>query len=64
MEKNLLVVMIWLLFLGGLFGLVMGLSLFFRGGAPAQYGVMGIGGGFWFLSSAIAIYVKGQLSKP
>jgi hypothetical protein len=54
--------MIWLFFLGGLFGLAMGLSLFFRGGTPAQYGVMGIGGGFWLLSSAITIYIKGQLS--
>jgi hypothetical protein len=62
MDKKLLGLMIWLFFLGGLFGLAMGLSLFFRGGTPAQYGVMGIGGGFWLLSSAITIYIKGQLS--
>lgn len=63
MDMKLLGVMVWLFFLGGLFGLVMGLSLFFSGGAPSQYGVMGIGGGFWLLSSAITIYIKGKLTK-
>ena len=63
MDKKLLGLMVWLFFLGGLFGLVMGLAMFFRGGAPSQYGVMGIGGGFWLLSSAITIYIKEHVSK-
>ncbi len=58
MDKALLNVMVWLLFLGGVFGLIMGLSKFFGGGPPAEYGVMGIGGGFWLLSSAITIYIR------
>jgi len=60
MNKTLLDIMVWLLFLGGLFGFVMGVSKYFAGGTPAEYGVMGIGGGFWFLSSAITIYIRQQ----
>ena len=55
--------MVWLLFLGGLFGFAMGMMNFFGGGTSAEYGVMGIGGGFWMLCSAIAIYIRGQLTK-
>ena len=58
MNKTLLDIMIWVLFLGGLFGLAMGLLKTFGGGTPAEYGVMGIGGGFWLLSSAITIYIR------
>ena len=58
MDKTLLSIMVWLLFLGGLFGMVMGLVKFFGGGTPAAYGVMGIGGGFWLLSSAIVIFIR------
>ena len=36
-------------------------SVFFGGGTPAEYGVMGIGGGFWMLASAITIHIRGQL---
>ncbi len=61
MDKTLLNIMVWLLFLGGLFGLIMGLSRFFGGGSPAEYGVMGIGGGFWLLSSAITIYIRQRI---
>ena len=61
MDKSLLGLMVWVLFLGGLFGLAMGMMKFFGGGTPAEYGVMGIGGGFWLLSSVIAIHVKGKL---
>ena len=57
-NTRLLDIMIWALFFGGLFGLAMGLYFTFTGGSPAEYGVMGIGGGFWLLSSAIAIYVR------
>ena len=63
MNKTLLGLMVWLLFLGGLFGLGAGLLKFFSGGTPAEYGVMGIGGGFWLLSSAIAIAIRDRLQK-
>ena len=58
MDKNLLSILVWLLFLGGLFGMAMGLAKFFGGGSPAEYGVMGIGGGFYMLSSAIVIFIR------
>ena len=61
MEKNLLGLLIWIFFLGGLFGMVMGFVGYFGGGTPAEYGVMGIGGGFWLLSSAIVIFIRGRL---
>ncbi|MFM7066946.1 MAG: hypothetical protein ACKO0U_09005 [Gammaproteobacteria bacterium] len=61
MYKSLLGLMVWLLFLGGLFGFAMGMMKFFGGGTPAEYGVMGIGGGFWMLASAITIHIRGQL---
>ena len=58
MDKNLLSILVWLLFLGGLLGMAMGLAKFFGGGSPAEYGVMGIGGGFYMLSSAIVIFIR------
>ena len=61
MNKMLLNIMIWLFSLGGLFGFGMGMSKFFGGGTPAEYGVMGIGGGFWLLSSAITIHIRARL---
>jgi hypothetical protein len=51
-------ILIWLFFLGGLFGMVMGFAKYFGGGTPAEYGVMGLGGGLWLLSSAIVIYIR------
>ncbi len=60
-NRMLLNIMIWLFFLGGLFGFAMGMSKYFGGGTPAQYGVMGIGGGFWLLSSAITIHIRARL---
>jgi len=57
-DRTLLSIQVWVLFLGGLFGMVMGFVKFFGGGTPAEYGVMGIGGGFWLLSSAIAIFIR------
>ena len=63
MEKTLLNISGWLLFLGGLFGMAMGFWKFFGGGTPAEYGVMGIGGGFYLLSSAIVCYVADQISR-
>ena len=58
MEKYILIILTWLFFLGGLFGMVMGFVLFFAAASPAEYGVMGIGGGVWLLSSAIVIYIR------
>lgn len=63
MNKALLGTMVWVFFLGGLFGLAMGMVKFFAGGTPAEYGVMGIGGGFWLLGSAITIYIQDQLTQ-
>lgn len=60
-DKKLLTAIIWILFLGGLFGLAMGLQKTFAGAAPAEYGVMGIGGGLWLLSSAVAIYIRNKI---
>ena len=61
MDKKLLGLMVWLFFLGGLFGFAMGMIKFFSGGSPAEYGVMGIGGGFWMLCSAITIHIRARL---
>ena len=57
-DKNLLNILVWLLFLGGLFGMAMGIVKFFSGGTPAEYGVMGIGGGFYLLSSAVVMFIR------
>lgn len=58
MDKILLNILMWVLLLGGLFGGAVGMVKFFSGGTPIEYGVMGIGGGFWLLSSAIVIFVR------
>lgn len=58
MDKNILSILTWLFFLGGLFGMVMGFGKYFGGGTPTEYGVMGIGGGLWLLSSAIVIFIR------
>jgi hypothetical protein len=64
MDRNLLGLLVWLLFLGGLFGMVVGILKFFGSGSPAEYGVMGIGGGFYLLASAIVIYIRRRVSTP
>jgi len=58
MEKSVLALLTWVFLLGGLFGMAMGFAKYFGGGAPAEYGVMGIGGGFWLLSCAIVIFIR------
>ena len=58
MDKSLLGLTVWLLFLGGVFGMVMGMLKYYGGGSAAEYGVMGIGGGFYLLASAIVIYIR------
>lgn len=60
MHKNLLDVIIWVLFLGGMVGFAMALLKLFGGGAPGEYGVLGIGGGLWLLSCALTIHIKGK----
>jgi hypothetical protein len=62
MHKMILDVLIWVLFLGGMVGFAMALQKLFGGGTPVEYGVLGIGGGFWLLSSAIAIFIRGKVS--
>ena len=64
MDRTLLNMMVWILFLGGLFGFVVALAKFFGGGSAAEYGVMGIGGGFWLLASATTIYYRSKLTNP
>lgn len=61
MYTNLLNVMIWVLFLGGLFGFFVGMIKFFGTGTPAEYGVMGIGGGFYLLAAGVCIFFRDQL---
>jgi len=58
MDDKLLGFLTWIFFLGGLFGFAVGMMKYFGGGSPAEYGVMGIGGGFWLLSSAITIGIR------
>ena len=63
MDKSLLAIIMWVFFLGGMFGFVMALKEVFTGGTPAEYGVLGIGGGIWLLSAAITIYIHNRVSK-
>jgi len=57
-DKTILSILTWLFFFGGLFGTAMGFFKYFSNATRAEYGVMGIGGGFWLLSSAIVIFVN------
>ena len=61
MDKTILNILTWLFLVGGLFGLAMGLVKFFDNAMPSEYGVMGIGGGFWLLSSAIVILIRNRI---
>jgi|TARA_B100000315_G_C14494053_1_gene549038 hypothetical protein len=51
------------LFLGGIFGMVMGFIKVFGGGNPLEYGILGGIGGFWLLSSAIVIFIQDRVDK-
>ncbi|MBP1648153.1 MAG: hypothetical protein H6Q30_1598 [Bacteroidetes bacterium] len=64
MDRNILNILTWIFFLGGLFGMVVGFAKYFGGGTAAEYGVMGIGGGFWLLSSAIVIFIRKRTQTP
>jgi hypothetical protein len=61
-HKQMLNVTTWVLFLGGLFGLGASLVKFFTGGDVVEYGVLGIGGGFWLLCATAAILVSNRIS--
>ena len=61
MEKNVLAIAFWALFLGGIFGVAEGMYLFFSNSAPVQYGIMGIGGGAFLVWSALVAFIKGKL---
>ena len=63
MDKSLLAIIMWVFFFGGMFGFVMALKEVFTGGTPAEYGVLGIGGGIWLLSAAITILIHDRVSK-
>jgi hypothetical protein len=61
MDRTILSILVWIFFFGGLFGMAMGMIKFFGGGTPAEYGVMGIGGGIYLVSAAIAILIRSRL---
>jgi hypothetical protein len=63
MNAKLLDVMTWVLFLGGVFGLSAGLVAYFGDAEVAEFAVMGIGGGFWMLSSAITILIRDRVDR-
>lgn len=62
MNKLVLDVSIWVLFLGGLFGFAVGMIKYLGTGTPAEYGVMGIGGGFYLLAAGICVYFRDRVS--
>ena len=62
MEKNMLSVAFWILFIGGLFGVATGMYTYFNGGTPVEYGVMGIGGGAFLVWSALVAFIKSKIS--
>ena len=61
MEKNILTLAFWVLFLGGLFGVAVGMYTYFNGGGVAEYGTMGIGGGAFLVWSAVVALIKSKL---
>ena len=60
-EKNLVAVTAVILFLGGLFGMFVGMVQFFTGRPVGEYAVSGIGAGLWFFFSSIAFYIRNKL---
>jgi hypothetical protein len=61
-HKTILDFIIWVLLAAGLVGLGMALQKLFGGGSPEEYGILGIGGGFWLLSCAIAIRIRNKVA--
>ena len=60
-EKKLLSFLTWIFLLGGLYAFGHGFYLLMTKATPAEYGVLGIGGGFWLLSCAIVIYIRSRI---
>jgi len=61
MHRMLLNLTVLILWLGGLVGFAMALQKLFGGGSPVEYGVLGIGGGIWLLSSAVCILIRNRI---
>jgi hypothetical protein len=61
-HKSILDAIIWILLAGGLVGFAMALVKLFGGGTPEEYGVLGIGGGFWLISCAVAILIRNKIA--
>ena len=59
--KKLLQVMAGLFLLAGLAALAFGAVRYFGGEPLADYGVMAIGGIFWLLCSAVALFLRARL---
>lgn len=62
MDKKILGILSWLLIFGGLYAFVNGFIKLLGNASPAEYGVLGIGGGFWLLSAAIVIYIRNKIN--
>ena len=62
MEKKLLGFLTWIFVLGGMYAFVNGFILLLQKASPAEYGVLGIGGGFWLLSAAIVVYIRSKIN--
>jgi len=61
MDKTILNALSWLFIFGGLYAFVNGFIFLLNNKTPEEYGVLGIGGGFWLLSAAIVIYIKNKI---
>ena len=62
MEKKMLSIAFWVLFLGGHFGIAAGMLAYLRGGAPFEYAPLGIGGGAFLVWSALVVLIKSKVS--
>ena len=60
--QSLLKVMAWLFLLAGVVGLAVGAWWYSGAGSPADYGVPAMGGAFWLLCSAVAVFLRSRLS--
>ena len=63
MEKFILNFLTWIFIFGGLYAFAVGFAKSIGNGTPAEYGVMGIGGGFWLLSASITIYIRKKIEN-
>ena len=63
MEKQILIFLTWAFLFGGLYAFVNGFILLLAKASPAEYGVLGIGGGLWLLSAAVVILIRKRIEK-